>query len=114
MTWQEGVGGAVVVAGVVALVVAAAGLHRLPDALSRQHAGTKAVTFALSLPALGAALLEGSAAFAVRAVLLTGFLIVTTPVASHLLARAALREAGRERESDAAPVVGARARLPRD
>ena len=35
--------------GMVLLVIAAVGLLRLPDALSRQHAATKAATLALGV-----------------------------------------------------------------
>jgi multicomponent Na+:H+ antiporter subunit G len=94
MSVAEILGAASAVFGAVALVVAAAGLHRLPDALSRQHAGTKAVAFALLFLAAGAAALNGGAGFAVRCALLVALLFVTTPTASHLLARAAVRESG--------------------
>ena len=39
------------------LLIAALGVYRLPDALSRQHAATKAATLSLTLFALGTALL---------------------------------------------------------
>ncbi|GAB4206945.1 MAG: hypothetical protein Fur0019_10780 [Tibeticola sp.] len=82
-------------AGMVALgggllVIAALGVVILPDALSRQHAATKAGTLALASLLVGALLLEPHAGWTWRILLLLGFLLATLPVASHLLARAAL------------------------
>ena len=79
--------------GAVLLVVAAWGVIVLPDALSRQHAATKAGTLALALVLIGAWLLVPSADWAWRLVLILGFLLATLPIASHLLARAAVLEA---------------------
>ena len=94
------------VAGALLLVVAAWGVIALPDALSRQHAATKAGTLALALVGLGAAVAAADGAWWWRLALIVGFLLATLPVASHLLARAALREAGLEAQADAAPRVG--------
>jgi multicomponent Na+:H+ antiporter subunit G len=88
------------------LVLAAWGVVRLPDALSRQHAATKAGTLALAFIATGAALVVAETAWSVRLGLIVAFLLVTLPVASHLLARAAVREAGHEALVADAPLVG--------
>ncbi|MGD9904827.1 MAG: monovalent cation/H(+) antiporter subunit G [Vicinamibacterales bacterium] len=86
---------AAVLAGSLLLVVAAAGLYTLPDALARQHAATKAATLALGLILLGVGLAGGSAAWWIRVAILIVVLFGTMPVASHMLARAAVREAAR-------------------
>lgn len=83
-------GAALVALGGVLLVIAAWGVVILPDALSRQHAATKAATLALTSLLFGALLLEPSISWMWRILLLLGFLFATLPVASHLLARAAL------------------------
>ena len=89
--WVLSIGGASLVAlGGGLLLVAAWGVVILPDALSRQHAATKAGTLALASLLVGALLLEPSASWAWRILLLLGFLMATLPVASHVLARAAL------------------------
>jgi len=85
-----------VLMGAVALVIAAWGVVILPDALSRQHAATKAGTLALSTICLGAALLMMDGQWAWRLGLILVFLLATLPVASHLLGRAAVKEAGLE------------------
>jgi multicomponent Na+:H+ antiporter subunit G len=93
-------------AGALLLVIAAWGVITLPDALSRQHAATKAGTLALALVCLGAAAAFPVWDWAWRLALIIGFLLATLPVASHLLARAAVREGGLEAQTDEAPLVG--------
>ena len=92
--------------GAVLLVIAAWGVIALPDALSRQHAATKAGTLALAFVLLGAWLLMPTVEWAWRLGLILGFLLATLPVASHLLARAAVVEAGMEEQIRNAPLVG--------
>lgn len=90
--------------GALLLVIAAWGVLRLPDALSRQHAATKAGTLAVAVVAVGAILAFPTLAWGWRLGLIVGFLLATLPVASHLLARAAIREGGLDREADAVPL----------
>lgn len=80
-------------AGVLLLVVAALGLFLLPDALSRQHAATKSGTLALGLLLIGVGLYVNDAAWWGRIVAILVLLLMTLPVASHMLARAAARHA---------------------
>lgn len=81
------------------LVVAAAGVLRLPDALTRQHAATKAATLALGLMILGVAALQPSADWWPRLGLLLAVLLLTVPVASHALARAAAARSDAARDA---------------
>jgi multicomponent Na+:H+ antiporter subunit G len=92
--------------GAVLLVVAAWGVIVLPDALSRQHAATKAGTLSLALVLIGAFLLMPDSDWAWRLLLILGFLLATLPVASHLLARAAVIEADLENSTRDAPLIG--------
>lgn len=85
-----------VFAGSILLVIAAWGVLILPDALSRQHAATKAGTLALASVCLGAALLVQDWQWSWRLLLIVVFLLLTLPVASHLLARNAIRTVGAE------------------
>ena len=73
----------------IILLIAALGVYRLPDALSRQHAATKAATLSLTLFALGAGLLAWDWAWTCRLVLLVAILFAALPLASHALGRAA-------------------------
>jgi multicomponent Na+:H+ antiporter subunit G len=95
--------------GAVLIVIAAWGVLVLPDALARQHAATKAGTFALALVCAGAMAAALDGAWTWRLLLILGFLLATLPVASHLLARAAVREAGLDKLVRTAPRVGGNA-----
>ncbi|KZE33534.1 multisubunit sodium/proton antiporter MrpG subunit [Crenobacter luteus] len=86
--------------GVCLLVVACWGVLRLPDALSRQHAATKAATLALGVMVVGVGLIHPHGAWWMRLVLLMAVLLLTLPLASHALARAAARLAGRQGQAD--------------
>jgi multicomponent Na+:H+ antiporter subunit G len=81
-------------AGMLFLLASAVGLVRLPDALSRQHAATKAGTVAVTLFAVGAGLLVGEGAWTLRLALVVALLLLTLPIGSHALSRAAAREEG--------------------
>lgn len=88
------VGGILLIAGGLSLAIAALGVIVLPDALARQHAATKAGTFAASLLCLGALLEVPDFGWQMRSATILVFLLATLPVGSHLLARAAVRESG--------------------
>lgn len=77
------VGGAAVVA------LAALGVARLPDPFSRMHAAAKAGVAGAGLLLLGAGLAFGTAAAMLTVVAAVAFLVLTAPVASHALGRAA-------------------------
>ncbi len=80
----------------VILVIAALGVLRLPDALARQHAATKAATIGVVLFAVGLgfiALGEGWGwGWVVRLGLVVILLLITLPLASHAVARAGMSE----------------------
>lgn len=86
---NEILGGLILGLALVVLLIAALGVFRLPDALSRQHAATKAATLSLTLSALGTGLLAWDSAWTWRLLLLVVLLFVALPLASHALARAA-------------------------
>lgn len=90
--------------GVGFLVLAGVGVARLPDALQRMHASTKAGTLGASLVVIGAALMMpqirlSSVGFVIA------FLLLTLPVAAQLLARAAYKSGARLRLSRADPLA---------
>ncbi|HRQ97272.1 MAG TPA: monovalent cation/H(+) antiporter subunit G, partial [Candidatus Accumulibacter phosphatis] len=78
--------------GALLLLLASVGLFTLRDALSRQHAATKAGSLAVACIVLGAAVVGGDIAWIGRALAIVAIVWLTLPVASHVLARAALRE----------------------
>ena len=82
----------------VILLIAAAGVIRLPDALARQHAATKAATLAVSIFAIGIGIAVWNAQWTWKLALVIAILLLTMPLASHALARAGVDEL--ERRSD--------------
>ena len=92
--------------GAALFVVAALGVLRLPDTLSRQHAATKSATFALGLILLGVALNAPDWTWWLRVAAIEALLLVTLPVASHMLSRAAARHTYTLDELREAPHVG--------
>lgn len=85
-------GAILLILGVLVLLVASAGLFVLGDALARQHAATKAGSLGIAGVVIGAAVSGGDWSWAWRALVVVGLAWLTMPVASHVLARAALHE----------------------
>jgi multicomponent Na+:H+ antiporter subunit G len=72
-------------------LLAAIGVLRMPDVFTRMQASTKASTLGLGCLAIGAALQLGDAGSAIRLASIVAFLLLTTPVSAHVIARAAYR-----------------------
>lgn len=84
------VAGVILLLGAVLIVISAVGVLRLPDVFMRLHAATKAGTLGAGLVLLGAAVHFGLLAVSVKATVVFLFLLVTAPVAGHVLGRAAV------------------------
>jgi len=82
---------AVWLAGSAFALLAAVGVVRMPDVFTRMQASTKASTLGLGCLLVGAALQFGDVASFIRVVSIGAFLLLTTPVAAHVIARAAYR-----------------------
>lgn len=85
----QGAAAALVVIGGAFALLAAVGLLRLPDLYTRIHAASKAGVVGAGLILLAVALVSFDGAVALRALLGIAFLVLTTPISAHLLARAA-------------------------
>lgn len=79
------------VVGAAFALTAAIGINRFPDLFTRMHAASKAGTVGSSLLLLGAGLYSWDLAVLLRVIAGIAFLVLTAPVAAHLLARAAQR-----------------------
>ena len=75
-------------AGSVFALLAAVGVLRMPDVFTRMQASTKASTLGLGCLLIGAALQLGDFASLIRVVSIGAFVLLTTPVAGHVIARA--------------------------
>jgi multicomponent Na+:H+ antiporter subunit G len=78
-------------AGSLLSAIAALGILRFPDVYTRLHAASKAGPLGAGLILLAVAFMAADWAIAIRCVLGFLFLILTSPVSAHLLARSALR-----------------------
>jgi multicomponent Na+:H+ antiporter subunit G len=76
--------------GVFFMVVGSVGVLRLPDVFCRLHAAGMTDTMGAGLILLGLAFQAGFTPVLVRIVLIYAFLLFTSPISSHALARAAL------------------------
>jgi multicomponent Na+:H+ antiporter subunit G len=77
-----------VLLGLVVCSLGVAGLFRMPDVYTQLHAASKAVVLGI-VAFLLASLAAADGAIAARAVLIAVFLLLTTPVGAHAIARAA-------------------------
>lgn len=75
--------------GCLFMLLAAVGLLRMPDVLTRMHASSKAATLGAALVVAAVAVALWDAAIALRAMLISLFLLITAPVAAQAIARAA-------------------------
>lgn len=73
--------------GSVFILIAAIGLLRFTDALSRMHATTKATSFGLLLILAGVAIHFLTFAALVKALLVIIFIYLTAPLAAHSISR---------------------------
>ncbi|MBE7560431.1 Na+/H+ antiporter subunit G [bacterium] len=84
--WAE----TLILIGVLFDLLGTIGLVRLPDVYNRLQAGTKCVTLGTCFILAGAAVWAGGA-LAMKAVICMAFVLLTSPVGAHALARSAYR-----------------------
>lgn len=77
------------ICGAAFALLAALGVLRLPDVFTRMQASTKASTLGLACLLLGTGLQLGDFGSLIRVVSIAAFVLLTTPVAGHVIARAA-------------------------
>ena len=82
---------ALMLTGALLALVAALGLHRLGDTLSRMHAATKPATLGVLCCAVGAALQVGDVSDVTKLIVVVVLQLVTAPVGAHMLARSITR-----------------------
>ncbi len=83
--------GLFLLAGAGFVLIAAIGIVRLPDLLTRMHASTKAGTLGALLVLVGLALHEGSGEVVSKVLATVLFLLLTAPIAAHMIGRAHAR-----------------------
>ncbi|WP_326700455.1 monovalent cation/H(+) antiporter subunit G [Streptomyces sp. NBC_01754] len=89
--FTDTLGAALVFFGAAVCLLGVVGMLWLPDVLSRSHAATKPQTLGLLLVLAGVALRLRSGMDLATLALIGFFQLMTSPVASHLVARSAYR-----------------------
>ena len=90
MAWQDVVSWISIGGGVFFIVVGSIGLIRLPDVYTRLHAAGMTDTMGAGLVLVGLAFQAGGTLITVRLLIIWAFLLFTSPIGTHALARAAL------------------------
>lgn len=93
-------GAVLIVVGSVFCLLASVGMLRFPDVFTRIHAASKAGVLGAGLIFIGVALTSLDVATSIRMGIGLAFLLVTTPLAAHLLGRATMRS-GRSPKTEA-------------
>ena len=87
----EIIAGLLIVAGGGFAFIAGLGILNLPDVLNRMHASTKAGTLGSSLALVACAVHFADTSVTTRVIVTILFLLLTAPLAAHMIGRAALR-----------------------
>lgn len=88
---NEAIGHFCIGVGVAFDVLGCLGMIRLPDVYNRLQAATKCVTLGTCLILIGVAFAGGTAPIAIKSLLCAAFILLTSPVGAHALARGAYR-----------------------
>jgi multicomponent Na+:H+ antiporter subunit G len=76
------------ITGALLALIAAIGVHRLPDTLARMHAATKPATLGMVLCAVGAVLQLPDLSDAAKIAVVVVLQLVSAPIGAHVLGRA--------------------------
>jgi multicomponent Na+:H+ antiporter subunit G len=88
MAWLSG---GLFIVGATFALLASIGVLRMPDVFTRMQASTKASTLGLGCLLTGVALTHPHLSFVVRTASIGAFMLLTTAVSAHVIARAAAR-----------------------
>jgi multicomponent Na+:H+ antiporter subunit G len=86
MEWLTGV---LAIAGATLVLLAAIGILRMPDLFTRMQAATKASTLGIGCLLAAAAIQLADLSSLFRAISIGAFIMLTSPVSNHVIARAA-------------------------
>jgi multicomponent Na+:H+ antiporter subunit G len=78
--------------GVLFMLIAGIGIIRLPDFYIRMSAITKAGTMGVGFIVLGISIHFNDLTIAIKSFVIVSFMLLTSPVAAHIISRAAYRE----------------------
>lgn len=81
------ISGVMLIAGASLALIAAIGVHRLPDTLARMHAATKPATLGVVLCAVGAVLQLSAVSDVAKIAVVVVLQLVSAPIGAHVLGR---------------------------
>ncbi len=81
-----------VIAGAALALLAAVGLRRFPDVLSRMHAATKPATLGMLLVLVAVGLRDGRVGVIAKVALVAALQFLTAPTGAHMVGRAVYRD----------------------
>ena len=93
----EIIAGILVLLGGAFSLIAGIGLVRMPDIFTRMHAATKAGVLGSSLIMIAVGLVKEDPSVWARVVVAIFFLLLTAPIAAHMIGRASLDDNHRPR-----------------
>ncbi len=96
---------ALVIFGTFIVTIGVYGIIRMPDTFTRLHAASKSVFLGL-ISLLAASTVTGEPDIIFRVVLIAFFLLMTTPVSSHVIGKAAFHREEHMRAPDAVDESG--------
>ncbi len=102
MNWTlviDVISGTLLILGALFAFIAAVGVVRFPDILTRMHAATKPQTFGLLLILAGLALRIDNVSSLTLVIVVALFQLLTAPVSAHMVGRAAFRAGQVDRDS---------------
>ncbi|MBN1301952.1 MAG: monovalent cation/H(+) antiporter subunit G [Melioribacteraceae bacterium] len=85
----EIISGIFLMVGSLFILLAGVGLVKLPDLYTRMSATTKASTLGVGIILIGTAFFFGDVGITSRVIAIIFFLLLTAPIAAHMIARAA-------------------------
>src|SRR5688500_15317567 len=85
----EWIAGGLMITGATLALLAGVGVLRMPDLFTRMQASTKASTLGLGCLLAALALQHPEVSFVIRALSIGAFMMLTTAVSAHAIARAA-------------------------
>jgi len=86
---RDWIAGALTIVGATLALLAGVGMLRMPDLFTRMQASTKASTLGLGCLLTGLAIQHPELSFVIRALSIGAFMMLTTAVSAHAIARAA-------------------------
>ncbi len=90
-SWVEIVSAIFIYIGVIFLVISSVGIIRLPDFYIRMSAITKAATLGIGFIVTGITIYFNEVVIMNKSITIILFMLLTSPVAAHVIARAAFR-----------------------